>query len=140
MKLVELGSALEHHLSEIEHDIIKSEYLRDKFDQMSISMDELVDSSPEWNRHENEQYEAMLCTAHMWDCLGWWNYVAHDYKKMYEECLKENPSLRISITDWMLLAYQDAVAQGDIDAVHRLSNHLYYVEDIDVPYDPSVTV
>lgn len=53
--LLTLNGLFTNNLRAIEQDIIESERLRDMFDQMSIGMEDLVDSSPEWNRLENER-------------------------------------------------------------------------------------
>jgi len=90
--------------------------------------------------YENEREAEMLRIANMWDCLGWWNYIDHETEAIYREMCEENPAMKISLADFMLLAYQDAVSQRDSAAVHRISDHLYYVEDIVVPYNLPVTV
>lgn len=132
MKPLELGAALSDRLRQFEQDIIESECLDDAFDQLSIGMEYLVDTSSEWNWHENANEQEMLQIAHQWDCLGWWNYYDHDTEALYYEFCKESPQRKISRENWFVMAYLDAYGRADKNAATRISDHLYYVEDVNI--------
>lgn len=130
MKLLELGAALKYRLSQIEQDIIESERLGDMCDRLSIALDELVDTSPEWNRHENERERE-----------AWFELSPHEATNEFDHrfCyhLDVIPDELCSFTGFKKAALMILVSHGfdELDCMVARS-HLEFAQNIDVHAGP----
>lgn len=130
MKLLELGATLEHHLCEFEYDIIESEGLGEMSDRLSIGLDELVATSPEWNRHENElEREAWLELSPQ--------EATDEFDYHFNHCLGVIPDELYSFSGFKKAALMILVSHDFDDADYKMARvHLKHAQHLVVHEGP----